>query len=80
MTLFRIGNLPNILSSNGVIFDSIMETIKTVALSWKGVSASVNGRSILNDSEGFCNPGQMLAIMGPSGAGKTTLLSLISKR
>jgi ABC-type multidrug transport system ATPase subunit len=40
----------------------------------------VGEKTLLKDCQGYCKPGEMLAIMGPSGAGKTTLLSLISKK
>lgn len=59
---------------------SFIKEAKKVTLTWKGVSASAKDKVILNNSEGFCQSGEMLAIMGPSGAGKTTLLSLLSKR
>jgi ABC-type multidrug transport system ATPase subunit len=51
-----------------------------VAITWRGLSAFSKDKVILKDCEGYCKPGEMLAIMGPSGAGKTTLLSIISKR
>ena len=51
-----------------------------VTLRWEGLSASVKDKRILYDCDGYCKPGEMLAIMGPSGAGKTTLLSLIAKK
>jgi ABC-type molybdenum transport system ATPase subunit/photorepair protein PhrA len=59
---------------------SFIKPTKQITLTWKGVSAVVKDKLILNNSEGYCQPGEMLAIMGPSGAGKTTLLSLLSKR
>ena len=54
--------------------------VKEVSITWKGLSAFVKDKAILNDCSGYCKPGEMLAIMGPSGAGKTTLLSLLSKK
>lgn len=57
-----------------------MKNTKIISVTWQNLSASVKGKSIINDCSGYCKNGEMLAIMGPSGAGKTTLLSLISKR
>lgn len=59
---------------------SIINPTKQITLTWKGLTAYAKDKVILNNCEGYCQPGEMLAIMGPSGAGKTTLLSLISKR
>ena len=55
-------------------------SVKQVSITWKGLSAYVKDKAILSDCFGYCKPGEMLAIMGPSGAGKTTLLSLLSKK
>lgn len=57
-----------------------MKNTKIISVTWQSLSAYVKDKPILNDCSGYCKPGEMLAIMGPSGAGKTTLLSLISKR
>jgi ABC-type multidrug transport system ATPase subunit len=57
-----------------------MKNTKIISVTWQSLSASVKEKPILKDCSGYCQPGEMLAIMGPSGAGKTTLLSLISKR
>ena len=57
-----------------------MSDTKSISLSWKKLTAKVKGQTILDSSEGYCNPGEMLAIMGPSGAGKTTLLSILAKK
>ena len=42
--------------------------------------AKENQKQILCDIAGYAEPGQFLAIIGPSGAGKTTLLNILCKR
>lgn len=37
------------------------------------------GNSILNDVSFCVNPGEMIALVGPTGAGKTTIINLISR-
>ena len=49
-----------------------------ITLTWKGLSASVKDKVLVDNSTGYAKSGEMLAIMGPSGAGKTTLLSLLT--
>jgi ABC-type multidrug transport system ATPase subunit len=57
-----------------------MSAKKEITLTWTGLSASIDNKVLLDKCDGYCKPGEMLAIMGPSGAGKTTLLSLISQK
>jgi ABC-type multidrug transport system ATPase subunit len=57
-----------------------MSAKKHITLTWTGLSASIKDKTLLHKCQGYCKPGEMLAIMGPSGAGKTTLLSLISQK
>ena len=47
------------------------------ALSWSGISLTVDGRRILEDISGEARDGRLLGIMGPSGAGKTSLLHVL---
>jgi len=37
-------------------------------------------KQILKDLSGAAEPGELLAIMGPSGGGKTSLLNALSRR
>ncbi|XP_040995898.1 ABC transporter G family member 22-like isoform X2 [Juglans microcarpa x Juglans regia] len=49
-------------------------------VSVKGVKRSGSEKYILHGITGSINPGEVLALMGPSGGGKTSLLSLLSGR
>lgn len=46
-------------------------------ISVTGVSASIGGRSVLEDITFHVEPGRFVGIIGPNGAGKTTLLRLL---
>eukprot|EP01127_Copromyxa_protea_P000879 TRINITY_DN1079_c0_g1_i1.p1 TRINITY_DN1079_c0_g1~~TRINITY_DN1079_c0_g1_i1.p1 ORF type:complete len:735 (-),score=163.25 TRINITY_DN1079_c0_g1_i1:39-2081(-) len=37
-------------------------------------------KTLIHGVSGYCSPGSMMAIIGPSGAGKTSLLNILSKR
>ena len=45
----------------------------------KGVAFSTE-KNILHGISGSVNPGEVLALMGPTGCGKTTLLSVLGGR
>lgn len=53
---------------------------KPAALHFEKVSYSLNDKHILKDVTGVVNPGQVMAIMGPSGAGKTTFLDILARK
>ncbi|THG21303.1 hypothetical protein TEA_009037 [Camellia sinensis var. sinensis] len=46
----------------------------------KGKKHPIAEKSIVDGVTGSVNPGEVLAVMGPSGGGKTTLLNLLSGR
>ena len=51
---------------------------------WENVNFSVpvpgGQKQLLNNVDGYCKPGVLIALMGASGAGKTTLLKTLSQR
>ncbi len=51
---------------------------ETGRLALAGVSHGFDGTDVLDDISLGVNPGEALAIIGPSGTGKTTLLRLVS--
>lgn len=53
---------------------------KPAALHFEKISYSLNDKHILKDVTGVVNPGQVMAIMGPSGAGKTTFLDILARK
>ncbi|TKR76842.1 hypothetical protein L596_017920 [Steinernema carpocapsae] len=55
-----------------------------VSLSWHNISVTTTKkkgrRQLLNDVNGVCEGGELMALMGASGAGKTTLLNTLLAR
>ena len=47
-------------------------------LGFDNVSVTIGEKRILSSASGYCGPGTVTAIMGPSGAGKTTLLHALA--
>ena len=48
------------------------------ALSCKGVTLRVAGRTLCNDLDFTVKPGEVWGVLGPNGSGKTTLLNVLS--
>eukprot|EP01083_Nonionella_stella_P066860 176430_1 len=66
-------------------FKALQKSEYRIQLSFKDINFSVptkdgGEKTILSGVSGIAEPGQFLAIMGPSGAGKTSLLSLLAGR
>ncbi len=46
---------------------------------FKNVHFGYNGKTIINDFSFYAEPGQKIAIVGPTGAGKTTMVKLLMR-
>mmetsp|Transcript_1994 Transcript_1994/g.5290 ORF Transcript_1994/g.5290 Transcript_1994/m.5290 type:complete len:1447 (-) Transcript_1994:184-4524(-) len=66
------------------IGDTELSKVKPGYIVWKGISYTVptpdGDKKLLDNVDGFCRPGRMIALMGSSGAGKTTMLDVIAQR
>ena len=58
----------------------LMTDHKPVALHFNNVSYTLDGKTILQNIQGICRPGEVTAIMGASGAGKTTFLDILARK
>ncbi len=75
--LERVSSLYDIVPEERVGTGKIVERLNG-AIEFKNVSFSYNrGEPVLDDISFQIQPGERVAIVGPSGVGKTTLLSLI---
>lgn len=53
---------------------------KGSVFTWRNVNYTVGQAQLLHNVHGYCKPGRITALMGPSGAGKTTLLDNLGLR
>jgi ABC-type multidrug transport system ATPase subunit len=58
----------------------LMSEHTPASLIFEDINYQVGSKTILEGATGMVQPGQVMAIMGPSGAGKTTLLDILAKR
>ncbi|KAI0198206.1 ABC-2 type transporter [Astrocystis sublimbata] len=63
---------------------SALKIDSTSVLTWEDLNYDVpvpgGTRRLLNSVYGYCQPGELTALMGASGAGKTTLLDVLAAR
>jgi ATP-binding cassette subfamily G (WHITE) protein 2 (SNQ2) len=59
-----------------------ISTVKTKGsiFTWRNVNYTIGEAQLLHNVHGYCKPGRLTALMGPSGAGKTTLLDNLGLR
>ncbi|KAG5956606.1 hypothetical protein E4U58_006523 [Claviceps cyperi] len=58
----------------------MMAEHKPAILQFEKVAYQLNGKVILSNILGTCNPGEVTAIIGASGAGKTTFLDILARK
>ncbi|KAG5913886.1 hypothetical protein E4U61_006356 [Claviceps capensis] len=58
----------------------MMPEHKPATLQFEKVGYQLNGKVILSNILGTCNPGEVTAIIGASGAGKTTFLDILARK
>ncbi|KAL4444675.1 hypothetical protein ABPG77_002492 [Micractinium sp. CCAP 211/92] len=58
----------------------LLEPLKGLVKPQPAVQTKADMRQVLFNISGECEPGTLLALMGPSGGGKTTLLSILGGR
>ncbi|KAG6158116.1 hypothetical protein E4U35_005030 [Claviceps purpurea] len=58
----------------------MMAEHKPATLQFEKVGYQLNGKVILSNILGTCNPGEVTAIIGASGAGKTTFLDILARK
>lgn len=61
-------------------FVEIVKERQGETISFENLSYGIGNMSVLRNISGMVEPGQILAIMGPSGAGKTTFLDILAKK
>ncbi|KAI5071323.1 hypothetical protein GOP47_0013574 [Adiantum capillus-veneris] len=87
---FKVGSScedgSHVLSFENIDIQGEEHVAKGVTLTWKDLWVTISDKSkpgiksLLQNSTGFAEPSNMMAIMGPSGSGKSTLLDALAGR
>lgn len=85
--MVRDGSNPKLLptSSSKIVFDKVTftypraEEISLASLESAAKSETIASGEVLKEISFTVEPGQMVALVGPSGAGKTTIISLLPR-